>query len=460
MNGLREHGSLVAGILASFLLILISSDYPFFWDTIQLGSKHADWYFSQETFKILLPTNLDSGHFPLFGMYLAFFWSSFGKTLLVSHLAILPFLILIVFFTLRIGEFLTNKRNSGFFLLLLFCNPYFLGQAVLVSPDICLLAFFLGCIYSIIHDKKIQLLICAILLSLISQRGLLIVFALGGWLLLDMLVVKNLAKSNLIKYLIPGVVLAISFQAFHYTKLGWVSYHPDSPWMASFQNVDTFFGLARNTGVYMWRLFDFGNGFVVLGLFLLIVRGRMRESKLMPLLLLLLVFFALVIIPKSGLLNHRYFLPMIVLGSFCFLELLYKSDLPFKKLTIASTAIVLLAGNFWFYPEGVAHGWDSTLGHTPYYNQVDDALVFIEENGIAIEEVGTAFPAINKLSDIYLSDDDRSFKKFDLDRDKYILYSNVMNDFDSEHLFELDNTWKIVFKSEKVNIVTILYKRK
>ncbi|MEQ8562303.1 MAG: hypothetical protein RID18_12400, partial [Cytophagales bacterium] len=53
-------------------------------------------FFENGLDKTLLPDNIDSGHIPAFGFYLAIWWKILGKTLWVSHLAILPFLLGIV----------------------------------------------------------------------------------------------------------------------------------------------------------------------------------------------------------------------------------------------------------------------------------------------------------------------------------------------------------------------------
>lgn len=460
MSILRKHGALIIGLLASIFIISYSSKFPFFWDTIQLGSKHANWYYSHTFSQFFLPDSLDSGHFPVFGMYLSVCWMIFGKTLMVSHFAMLPFLIIIVIYTLKLGRALTDQSFSKYYLVLLFCNPYFLGQSVLVSPDLVLVACFIMCLDSIYNNKKTQLLFACIGLSLISQRGFLIVCILLAWLFIQDFIDSGLQEKNLYKYLLPGVVIALSYQLAHYLAKGWIGYHAASPWSASFTNVDSLWLYARNSGVFIWRLIDFANGFLWIALLVLIARGKGRQSKLTSLLVLLILGFGIVIIPKVGLLNHRYFLPIIMICIFTFLELLYKSSVSYKASWIGLLAILMLSGNFWKYPEGTSQGWDSTLSHVPYYELLEDAVDFIDSNNISVIEIGTAFPAKNKLSDIYLSDRQESFKPFDLDNDRYILYSNVMNDIGTEQLFELDNLWKVIFTKQKGNIVISLFERK
>ncbi len=78
-------------ILIYSILFLCTSGNEFFWDTTQLASKHGHWYYENNFKYLLLPNHLDSGHIPAFGMYIALMWKLFEKSLFISHLAIFPF---------------------------------------------------------------------------------------------------------------------------------------------------------------------------------------------------------------------------------------------------------------------------------------------------------------------------------------------------------------------------------
>jgi hypothetical protein len=45
---------------------------------VQLGSKHADFYFSSHFSGLLLPNDIDSGHIPTFGLYIALVWQDWA----------------------------------------------------------------------------------------------------------------------------------------------------------------------------------------------------------------------------------------------------------------------------------------------------------------------------------------------------------------------------------------------
>jgi hypothetical protein len=163
-------------------------DNFFFWDTMQLASQHAHFFYENNNFStFLLPDEMDSGHPPTFGFYLALMWKMFGKSLTVSHLAMLPFLLGIVWQAWKLGEKTVGEGWTLWFMLLLIVSPVVAGQAVLVSPDIVLLFFFLMALNAIFNfddfnDFKFQfntqLAIAILGLSAISLRGMMVVFAL------------------------------------------------------------------------------------------------------------------------------------------------------------------------------------------------------------------------------------------------------------------------------------------
>ncbi|HBE43638.1 MAG TPA: hypothetical protein DDW27_21070, partial [Bacteroidales bacterium] len=121
---------------AILLLFLSTINNGFFWDTIQLASKHANYYLTTDFTGILLPDSIDSGHIPAFGIYLAFIWKIFGRSLIISHLAMLPFVVGILWQMKILVSRFVSKENTGWAFLLVCCDPTLLSQVTLVSPDV------------------------------------------------------------------------------------------------------------------------------------------------------------------------------------------------------------------------------------------------------------------------------------------------------------------------------------
>ncbi|MFN4257292.1 MAG: hypothetical protein ACK4Q5_20010, partial [Saprospiraceae bacterium] len=158
-------------------------DVPFFWDTVQLGSKHAHHFFENGLRWLPLPPEIDSGHPPTFGFYLACVWAVFGKSLAVSHFAMLPFLLGIAWLLVRLSP--PQPPHDGgsphwFWLpLLALADPVLAGQMALVSPDVLLVFFFLLAVQQIYRPLRggrggIWLALGILGLCLISMRGMMV----------------------------------------------------------------------------------------------------------------------------------------------------------------------------------------------------------------------------------------------------------------------------------------------
>ncbi|MEY4902953.1 MAG: hypothetical protein RLZZ292_768 [Bacteroidota bacterium] len=317
--------------LYTFLLTYLVRDNPFFWDTVQLGSKHATFYYDNHFADLLLPTEIDSGHLPAFGMYLALCWMLFGKTLAVSHFAMLPFLWGIVWQSYCIGAYLKSEKEAWKLVALLLACPIVAGQSVLMSPDVPLLFFFLlglrsvweGGFYrknieyrtrnieypstetrkfglktfftrfftsildirhSIFDIQKPILWLSFATLGLVatSMRGMMLVVFL---FLYDVLITyyvgifrmnwKPIFKKA-IAY-VPSGILALAFLSWHYWRAGWIGYHDGSAWASSFEKV-TFFEFIKNTIIFGWRLLDYGMVFVWLSIGYSIWKFKSRNS--------------------------------------------------------------------------------------------------------------------------------------------------------------------------------------
>ena len=69
----RQHHLFIIATFISIASIMTwhVSSHIFFWDTVQLGAKHGIHFYETRFAEILLPDTFDSGHVPIFGMYLA-----------------------------------------------------------------------------------------------------------------------------------------------------------------------------------------------------------------------------------------------------------------------------------------------------------------------------------------------------------------------------------------------------
>ncbi len=449
------------------IVTVLCAKHILFWDTYQLCGKQAWALYDNGLLNWILPQDIDSGHPPLFGFYHASLWKIFGPNLVVSHMAMLPFLIGIVYYMFKIGIYFLNLRKAKFLVLLLLADPVFMGQAVLVSPDIVLLFFMLLCFYGVLKDQKFTITIGSLGLGLISMRGMMVLLAIMIFDLLYNHKYRSWSKVKLvISNYIPALATVFFFLAVHYMHTGWVGHHPDSSWAGSFEIVDAR-GLVKNIAVLGWRFLDFGRLILLLPLLYLGYRYTLKApDKIVLHLILFLLLLDLIISPiliaHKGLVLHRYLLPIFVIMHILFWYLLMQSDLPHKvkKYTLMCVLAGLFLGNFWVYPKKISQGWDSTLGHLPYYHLRDKMNAYISENNIASEQIGTAFPNIGDLRNFDPAEQGQGLKEYNLETDKYLFYSNIYNDFSDEEIDLLaSEKWSIEQEYHFYPVCVILYKR-
>lgn len=462
-----ETGAILLGIAPVFITIAVwlrSCRHPFFWDTIQLASRQAQWYYDQHFKYLLLPDVIDSGHPSGFGMYLALCWQGFGQSLLVSHLAVLPFVILIL-----LGLFRLSKNFDGYlvwvFPLLVGIDSVFLGQISLVSPDVALFAFFIWGLVGVLEKRSGLLLFCSIVLAIISLRGMMAVLALylfqvvngqdGGWRRLG-----HWLRSTL--PFIPAGLLALAFLGYHAWAKSWVGFHSDSPWRESFTVVG-FKGMLKNGVVLAWRIADYGRVFLVLAILGLAFKQlkTLKSNTFFPLVLITLLIQVPHFLLFQGVSAHRYLLPFYLALHLFFCSLLEQSQVKSKTKSIILGLVLfgLASGNFWIYPPGIAQGWDSTPAHWPHFALRKEVIEYLDRHDIPLDKVGTTFPEIGSLHWRDLNGRQDGFSPLNLSQNEYVYFSSVMNDFSDEDRKLLFEKWTPVLTLKKAGLKTILFKK-
>jgi hypothetical protein len=119
----------------------------------------------------------------------------------------------------------------------------------------------------------------------------------------------------------------------------------------------------------------------------------------------------------------------------------------------------LLSGNLWIYPPHISQGWDSTLAHWPYYRLRQEAIGYLDRENIPLEQVGTVFPEIGPLHLRDLSGRQNGLKSKDFAQDRFILWSNVMNDFSDAEIAALARQWTPRRQWKKGGVRVVLYER-
>ncbi|MCF8236578.1 MAG: hypothetical protein K9I85_00330 [Saprospiraceae bacterium] len=431
-------------ILFQICLLVISADFPFFWDSIQFGSRHATYFHTEGVG--WLPTVMDSGNPPLLGLLVHVDWLIFGRSLIASHAVIWPFAMANLGLLALLGHTLA-RPHWGWLPLLWIANPIYAAQTTLVSPDVLLVSGLLCLWVGRQFTWNWMITFGSLILGAVSLRSLALLGTVGVWWLLDR------DHRMYVKWVLLGAAPGLLYHLCHGMALGWVFVPLASPWSGSF-NLQTLQALPRNAAILIWRLMDHGLGFLWIGLSVAwYFHGHRtpttRKSAIWLLVMIMAVFPFFLFF--SSLNMHRYLLPVSLAGTILFVQLN-----PSRTIRWA-VCILLVLGNLWIYPDRIAQGWDATLAWMSYPAHRQSVLEEMDARGIAWEMTSSAFPNLGPSDELTLDGDSRSFTDWTARLPaQYLFYSNVFNDFSDQDLDRMI-TWPIVIQSGHWPVKVILY---
>lgn len=452
-----------------FLLVWLAKDNPLFWDSILLSGKYGTWFYQHFGNALFVPDEI-AGYPPLWGYYIALWWKLFGRSLAVSHLAMLPFLWCIAIWGWQICQKLFEKKAFWFYVLLL-AEPSLLGHATQVAPDLALLAFGLGIFHAFIYTHKLQFSFLLVLLVLLSPRGLLMA---GGLSLLVFWEFPLRTKSfqavvsDFIKMILPAMLMALFWLLLFKHHYGWLGYNPQSQWgtLAQFVNA---IGLLHNLAVFIFRHLEQGRLLIWLPFIGLVFFnwksfvGFVKNNKTVGLLLLTTALFLLFQLPiflaYTNPIGHRYLIFSNVLLLWAGI---YMAINIYQRRVIFIFAIGFLGlGQMPIYPATMAVGWDCTLAHIPYFDLKKRALQYLETHEITVENVVSYFPNTDAFDDAELNGDERKFAVADEQakvKPEFILTSNIFNNHPVEALNAA--AYQLLWMEENRGVWIEIWKRK
>ncbi|MBL0016548.1 MAG: hypothetical protein IPP17_08875 [Bacteroidetes bacterium] len=471
---LQRQDYLLLGFAGLLMVIgnVISWQFPFFWDTV-LNSRTATWYLETGFSEIPVPENLDAGHPPFFSLYLAGVWKLFGRSLTVSHLAMLPFLGMILVQFHRLTLRWLRPQGRIWAMALLFCEPTFLAQASMVTPDLALLAFYLLAINGLLDGKRWFTAIALVLMASMSFRGILMV---GTVFLTDVGLawLAGIRRPNLRKIwpYLPVAVLTAIWMWVHWRAVGWLMSPPAETYGGQRQMLGLM-GILRNVALVGWRLMDFGRvflwGFALLGAFsvgrkLLLQSVSFRQSFVA--MAALVGGLAMLFVPFSNPPGHRYFLVGYLILILVAVGLAELGEWRMKwKVGLMVVGLGMATGHFWVYPKGVAQGWDATLAHVPIFKLQQQAEEFFKTNKVPFETVCADFPLLHapKFTRLEPETDPLWYQNaLDSSDCEWILVANFNNGYsEAEHqAFEDPGKWTPRAEFRSMQLWLHIYQRR
>jgi hypothetical protein len=465
----------ILGIAALVMVIwnVISWQFPFFWDTV-LNSKIAHWYLESGFSSLTVPESLDAGHPPFFNLYLALVWKVTGPALWAAHLAMLPFLLILLvqFWKLCLRFLPAGMRPAA--MILLFCEPTFLAQSSMVTPDIVLVSLFLCSVNAVLEGNRRLLSVALVGLAAATFRGILAVPAI---FLIEVGIawVNGVRKPNWIKIgpYLPVAGLTLLWLWAHYRAVGWLLTPPPETYGAHRQVVGVL-DMIRNLGIVGWRFLDFGRvGIWLVLLGVLVFSGRpnqIQKSQFRKLLVMFLAPAALLtvlFIPFSNPIGMRYFLVcylLLMLGVIWLVGQLVAKR--WRKWVLGFMGLALLSGHFWVYPDNIAKSWDSSLAHVPWFMMDDLAKGVFEEGEAEKQVLCTDFPMLASRKYSYVTDKPglkwQDIKEMNtINQCDCVLWSNISNGFEGPEMQKLKDTryFKVRMSAQSVQVKMIVYQR-
>ncbi len=442
------------------LLTIFSFNIPFFWDSTFFSALSVNFYDSGMN-GFIAPLSFDTGGFPLYSAYLTVIWKTLGKTLLVSHLAMLPFLFGLVYEFFKLAKRYLNDRTIVLAIILLMLEPVFITQAMLMGYDIIIAYFFLLALNALYNNKNILFSIALMLLCLISIRGIMLATAL---FIID-LMHNRMFNFYFLRNYIPAFLILLLWTIYHKQQAGWYIFSPIREDSAEqFSGAEMMF---RQFTYILWKNLDLGRVvlWIIFSFFVLYFLKKTKTPQHKELLrtifvpFFVLTFFMILIKNPIG---HKYFLvisTLLIISTCYFIQHIEKQKTRVLIFTLIS--ICLFMGNFIVYPQRYGNAWDSSLKIIPFFKMEKEMNEYIIKNNISFTIVGTQFPLTNDLRYSQLRDPSCSYSDIEnepLSSFPYILYSNIINTNRITELDQMKKIWIVEKEFKNGMIELILYK--
>lgn len=423
---------------------LCTLNVPFFWDTI-LTSTISQWFYDQGIQNGIPPLTWDAGHPILFQIYLNGVWHLFGKTLAVSHLAMLPFLFWMLGAFIYLLDILKVSKNGKIIgtIFLLF-HPYILTQSTLISYDILQIAFFLTAFIGILQQRSLTIILGITLLSACSVRGQI----LSGLLLISYLILYYRQWRKIAITIVISSLPAIIWNIYHFYQTGWMLSTPSDSW-ENHRSIATFSQIAKNIFGISRCFADYG----VIALTLTFIFSlrhfkTLKEhaiyKKYIGIFLVVYLGCMLLMLLLNNPIGHRYFM-ILHIGMIIWICIIWEK-LKWKKLIIVGTVTCFLSGHFWLYPSKISNGWDVTLQYISYEKNRAEMHQFIQDQKIETSDISSAFPLFCSLQQTNLVAGERMQDITEQENfiTKYIAYSPVCNDMKHINRDQLGNNYQLM----------------
>lgn len=449
---------LIIGIF-TFIIAIIGFNTGIFWDNTTFVSAMGNVLYENGIFAWgSIPASSDPGHPPFIATLLSAAWHIFGKSLLISHIVIIPFIFGLLWQIWNTCDyFIDNNKEKILAFLLVSADATLLSQMTLVTTEIPLLFFFFLALNGLLRKKYWLKVFGLMLLGIVSLRGMMLC---GGLFIVDIILNKRSIKWQ--PYVI-GALSAVAFIIWRLAFKGWIISNPESNWGDAFGYM-SLSGFLKN---FLWniavigqRFLDFGRAVpLLLILFTIVLRRGWKNESYKKLFIIALGSTSLIWIVSLFIVNpigHRYFTVSYIL--LLLLAFMMLREYAHRWVVYCVLIISLLAGNFIVYPDKMAQGWDASLAQLHYWGVRRDMIDYIDKEKIDIKNIATFFPNGGEIDNVDLNNDHRRWAEF-TGNEPYVFYSNVFN-LSDEEIDLIHRDYRLVQSFSSFGVRTELYEKK
>ena len=445
--------------ILTILLAVAGSNTGIFWDNTTFVSAVGNVLYNNGIFAWgSIPVDADAGHPPFTATLVAAAWIAFGRSLMVAHVVMLPFVFGILWQTWSLcGYYFNNDKEKILAFFLVIADATLLSQMTLVSVEVPLLFFFLLSLNGLLRKSNWMKALGLFFLGIVSLRGMMLC---AGLFLVDLFLNKRAIRW---KPYVIGALPAVSFIVWRLAVKGWIISNPYNNWgnPLGYGSVSGFLkNFIWNTAVTGQRFLDFGRALPLLFIFFtLVLRRGWKNAEYRQLLVVSLVSTSVILLSSLFIINtigHRYFIVSYMLLALLSFKML--REYAHKWIVYSILMLSLLAGNLIVYPERMAQGWDASLAQLHYWSVRHDMIQYMDSNGIAVGKTATFFPNEGKIDAVNIDNDHREWAEYTGDND-YLLSSNVYN-LPDETIDFIHNNYTLIKQFSSFGVRTELWKHK
>lgn len=407
MGGMFSRNKIIA--LLFFLTVLLFKlpiiNTPFHWD--DLGPTLAGAFFIyRHGFDAIWMSGprADIGHPPFFYDVLAAMWAIFGYSIWISHLVVILFSFLGVYFTYLLGTQLKDEKTGFIASLCLFFSPLYFAQSGTLNFDLPLAALTVMAFYFFLKGNTRFYFLCGTLAVLTKVSGLiLIVSAMAHQILEEAHKPINLLLKKLFVHLSIIIILGM-WAVYHMFKIGWmvdpkIFYRPVTAHgiiQGLFDIITTLFFRDGRFLLTVCIIFAVIQEKVIARSYKLILA---TNKKYLPICLFMLIsIFSLAVyesfcslLPRYLLITYPFF---FIIGSSCLTDIAKKNN--YFCLGVAGVIVILSVSNWYGHRSVPGVFLESNLEYLDQVNSHKSACKFIMDN-YPDSVVITAFPQIVEL---------------------------------------------------------------